>query len=213
MPGTTVCLPAYPLLRLSFRVLPVTVFLTSGEHAMSTLPCFSFVFGYNASYSWCLAHAYKLGFSSLGYFKLRLFETRNFRSFVEYRKDFLQGGGINVQSDSTRWKLVSPECVFLGEFLSNVIFLSALAFIPFRWKEKFWRAKDKTREHYDYLGVRDSFYIAAWCIPEIIVLSFERIYVSSALLPDIIMACVIAIGEDAWNRQRSDTFEKTIFYR
>lgn len=75
MPGTTVCLPAYPLLRLSFRVLPVTVFLTSGEHAMSTLLCFSFVFGYNASYTRCLVHAYKLGFSSLGYFKLCLFET------------------------------------------------------------------------------------------------------------------------------------------
>ena len=50
MPGITLCLPAYPLLlRPSFRVLPVTVFLTSGEHAMSALLCFSFVFGHDAS--------------------------------------------------------------------------------------------------------------------------------------------------------------------
>ena len=45
-------------------------------------------------------------------------------------------------------------------------------------------------------------------------LSFERIYVSSASLPDIIIACVIKFREGTWNRRRkSDTLERTIFHR
>lgn len=75
MPGITLCLPAYPLLRLSFRVLPVTVFLTSGEHAMSALlSFFSFVFGYNALViHGALFTLLNPGSSSLGYFKIRRF--------------------------------------------------------------------------------------------------------------------------------------------
>lgn len=69
-------------------------------------------------------------------------------------------------------------------------------------------AKDETREHYDYFGVCYSFYIATCCIPQVTMLSFERIYVSSASLPDIIIARVIKFREGTWNRRKKKRYTR-----
>lgn len=143
MPGTTVCLPAYPLLRLSFRVLPVTVFLTSGEHAMSTLLCFSFVFGYNASYTRCLVHAYKLGFSSLGYFKLRLFETWNFRPFVEYEKIFWKVVQLMYRAIRHEGNWFRRNAYFLENFYRMLYFF--LLWVSFNFAGRKNSAERKTK--------------------------------------------------------------------
>lgn len=78
--------------------------------------------------------------------------------------------------------------IFFKQNLSKVsrefasVFLSFCFLISFQGKTP--------REYYDYFGVCYSFYIATCCIPQITMLSFVRIYVSSASVPAIIITGV-----------------------
>lgn len=206
MPGITLCLPAYPLLlRPSFRVLPVTVFLTSGEHAMSALLCFSFVFGHDAS----VIHGalFTLVNRDPVHWVTTLCRFWNFENFLDriwIEGTFLKDRKVNVE----RFKIYSNIGM---RFLSSFLFFFCSNFVS-RKHSYFWgwrKTKHANSTDSSRFFLRDAFQ------KRVCFLS-NGSTCFSAFLPDIIIIRARKFREDAFafpQNKKKKNIEEIFFMR